>query len=76
MVNISATLLAMGVPVANTTPPPPLTRLDVLHFEEHVEGAFDGRLRQPGDARHLGDIEQVLEVHGPRQQMLSSTFVD
>ncbi len=25
MVNISAMLLAMGVPVANTTPPPPLS---------------------------------------------------
>ena len=25
MVNISAMLLAMGVPVAKTTPPPPLT---------------------------------------------------
>jgi len=46
MVNISATLLAMGVPCGEDTPPPPLTRLNVLDFEEHVEGPLRSGGRQ------------------------------
>ena len=52
----------MGVPVAKTTPPPPLMRLDVSNFQIHIEGAFAGRLRQPGDARHLGDVKKIFEI--------------
>jgi hypothetical protein len=35
------------------TPPPLFTGLDMTHFQIHIEGAFAGRLRQTGDARHL-----------------------
>ena len=79
MVNISAMLLAMGVPVAKTTPPPPFFGLDMPHFQKHIEGAFAGRLRQSGDARHLGNVEKIFEimrlVHetaGPRRVLQTS----
>jgi len=49
-------LFAMGMHVANTTPPPPFERLDTPHLQMHVEGQLTGGLRQASDARHLGDV--------------------
>ena len=37
-------------------------RLDVLDLEEKIERALGCGLRQTGDARHLGDVEEVLEL--------------
>ena len=41
---------------------PFVLRLDVLNLEEHIECAFGCGLRQPGNARHLRDVEQVFEL--------------
>ena len=37
-------------------------RLDVLNLEEHIERALRCRLRKPGNARHLRDVEKVFEL--------------
>ena len=37
-------------------------RLDVAHLQKHIERPFAGGLRQSGDARHLGDVKQILEI--------------
>ena len=39
-----------------------IRRLDVADFQIHVEGPLAGRLRQPGDARHLGNVKKIFEV--------------
>ena len=36
--------------------------LNMTHFQIHIEGAFAGRLRQTGDARHLGDVKKIFEI--------------
>ena len=36
--------------------------LNVAHLEIHIESPFAGGLRQSGDARHLREIKQILEV--------------
>ncbi len=37
-------------------------RLDVLNLEEHIECALGSGLRQTGNARHLRDVEEILEL--------------
>ena len=77
MVNISATLLAMGVPVAKTTPRAGVHALDMEHLEEHIERPLRGGLRQTGDAGHLGDVEQVLEIVGlVHEQPVHAQFLE
>ena len=34
----------------------------MTNFQIHVEGALTGRLRQTGDARHLGNVKKIFEV--------------
>jgi hypothetical protein len=36
--------------------------LNMSELSKHIEGAFGWRLRQTGDARHLGNIKQVFEI--------------
>jgi len=43
-------------------PTPTIERLDMAHFQIHIESAFAGGLRQAGDPRHLGDVKQILEI--------------
>ena len=50
----------IGVPVANTTPRPPLRLAEIAGLHEHVEGAVAVGVRQAGDAVHLGGVGQVL----------------
>ena len=63
MVNISATLLAMGVPVANTTPAAAVRLIWMWRTFKNISKARSmACLRQPGDARHFGDVKQILEI--------------
>ena len=36
--------------------------LNVLHFQKKIERTLGCRLQQTGDAGHLGDVEQILEL--------------
>ena len=62
MVNISAMLLAMGVPVANTTPPPPLSDWMWRTFRNISKARSQAVCGRPGNARHFGDVKQILEI--------------
>ena len=43
-------------------PSPAIEGLDMAHLQVHIEGPFAGGLRQAGNARHLGDVEQILKI--------------
>ena len=47
MVNISATLFAMGVPVANTTPAPPLVRWTCRTLRNMSKARWDAVCGRP-----------------------------
>jgi hypothetical protein len=65
MVYISAMLLAMGVPVAKTTPPPPFLDLDMPHFQEtyrrRVPLAVCGN---PAMRVIFADVKKIFEIMG------------
>lgn len=58
-------------------PSPAVERLDMAHLQIHIERAFAGGLWQSGDAHHLGDVKQVLEVMGlVHEQPIHAEFLE
>ena len=62
MVNISAMLLAMGVLGGERHTSISVDGLNMPDFQEHIKGPFTGRLWQPGDAGHFGNVEKIFEI--------------
>ena len=64
MVNISATLLAMGVPVAKTTPPPPFMRWTCSTLRNMSKARCDDVCGSPAMLR---DLCTILDASGFRE---------
>ena len=74
---ISAMVFEIGVPVAKTTPRPPLSLADVAGLHEHVEGAVAVGVRQARDAVHLRGVEEILvEVGFVDEDLIDAQFLE
>ena len=51
-----------GRPGSEDHTPTSIDGLNMAHLEEHIKRPFTGGLWQTGDARHLGNVEQVFEI--------------